>query len=95
MSAVDVAASADCLRAAGLGDAAVAAWVAARQEQTTDLAMDRVRYSQFWGRCDDLLRRLPPKQKRNEAETTAAEALLACAREHRERFLAAHAERAL
>ena len=92
MNAANVLASAGSLRAAGLGDDAVGPWVAARAEQIADLAMDRVRYSQFWGRCDDLLQRLPPKEKRNEAETTAAEALLACAREHRERFLAAHAE---
>jgi enoyl-CoA hydratase/carnithine racemase len=82
----------DCLLAAGLDQAAIAAWAAARQERTTDLAGDRERYGHFWRCCDDLLQRLPPKPRRNEAEAAAAQAILASARAHRERFLGAHAE---
>src|SRR5262245_61877220 len=88
----DVSAIAAGLRAAGLDQAAVAAWVGARQERTTDLAGDRERYAQFWRCCDDLVRRLPPKERRSEAEAAAAHAILTSARAHRERFLAAHAE---
>jgi thioesterase DpgC len=90
----DASATADTgsLRAAGLDQAAVAAWAAACQERTTDLAGDRDRYAQFWRCCDDLLARLPPKPRRNEAETAAAQAILTSARSHRERFLGAHAE---
>jgi (3,5-dihydroxyphenyl)acetyl-CoA 1,2-dioxygenase len=92
LKAVEVSESADCLLAAGLDQAATAAWAAARQERTTDLAGDRERYGQFWRCCDDLLQRLPPKPRRNDAEAAAAHAILTSARAHRERFLAAHAE---
>jgi enoyl-CoA hydratase/carnithine racemase len=81
-----------CLRAAGLGDAAVADWTDARQERTSGFERDRHAYSQFWQQSDDLLRRLPPKPKRGDAEVIAAEAILVAARDHRERFLAAHGE---
>jgi len=92
LKAVEVSEHADSLRAAGLDQPATAAWAAARQERTADLAGDRERYGQFWRCCDDLLQRLPPKPRRNEAEAAAAEAVLAAGRAHRERFLAAHAE---
>jgi thioesterase DpgC len=92
LKAVEVSEHADSLRAAGLDHAATAAWAAARQERTADLAGDRERYGQFWLCCGDLLQRLPPKPRRNEAEAVAAQAILAAARAHRERFLAAHAE---
>jgi (3,5-dihydroxyphenyl)acetyl-CoA 1,2-dioxygenase len=82
----------DRLLAAGLDQAAIAAWAAARQERTTDLAGDRERYGRFWRCCDDLLQRLPPKPRRHDAETAAAHAILTSARAHRERFLGAHAE---
>ncbi len=84
------ASASDCLRVAGFGHAAVADWTGARRERTTEFEYDRHGYSQFWQRSDDLLRRLPPKPKRGEAEATAAATILAAAREHRERFLAAH-----
>jgi len=89
---VTATAAADGLRAAGLDQAAVAAWAAAQQRGTADLAGDRECYGQLWRCCDDLLQRLPPKPKRNEAEAAAAHAILADARAHRERFLAAHGE---
>jgi thioesterase DpgC len=81
-----------CLQASGLGDAAVADWTAACQERTSEFERDRHAYSQFWQQSNDLLRRLPPKPKRGEAEVAAAGTILATARDHRERFLAAHGE---
>ena len=80
------------MRAAGLGEDAVAAWLSAQEEQTTDFEADRARYSRFFQHCDDLLQRLPKKPRRNDAEAAAAAALLTGARGHRERFLAAHGE---
>jgi enoyl-CoA hydratase/carnithine racemase len=92
MSAVDGEAHAFSLREAGLGDDDIASWTAAQVEQTADFETDRARYSRFFDHCDDLLRRLPSKSRRNHAEAAAAAALLASARAHRERFLAPHAE---
>jgi len=80
------------LRAAGLGDSEIAAWIAAERSGTADYDSDCARYSQFWGRSGDLVSRLPPKPARSAAETAAAEAIFALAREHRERFLTAHGE---
>src|SRR5262245_19188113 len=87
----DVSAIAAGLHAAGLDQATVAAWAAARQERTIDLAGDRERYGQLWRCSEDLLQRLPPRPKRNEVEAAAADAILISARAHRERFLGAHA----
>jgi enoyl-CoA hydratase/carnithine racemase len=92
MSDASATAGTEALRAAGLDQAMLAAWAAACQERTTDLAGDRERYGQLWRCCDDLLQRLPPKPKRNEVEAAAAHAILTSARAHRERFLAGHAE---
>ena len=78
------------LRAAGLDDAVVGAWLAAQQERTANFQHDQAGYSRFWELCDDLLRSLPAKPKRGAAEAEAVAAILACARDHRERFLAAH-----
>jgi thioesterase DpgC len=80
------------LRAAGLGDSVVVEWTKAQPGTTADYDADQLRYSQFWARCNDLLRRLPDKPSRNAAEAAAAAAILTVARDHRERFLAAHAE---
>src|SRR5262249_12484877 len=80
----------DRLGAAGLDHAAVAAWTAAWQEQTSDFEHDRAGYSQFWQMSDDLLGRLPARPQRRAAEADAANAVLSAARDHRERFLAAH-----
>jgi (3,5-dihydroxyphenyl)acetyl-CoA 1,2-dioxygenase len=82
----------EVLRAAGLGDAAIAEWIAAEPTGPVDFDGDRRCYSEFWGRSDDLLMRLPKKPRRSLAETAAAEAILDCAREHREGFLRVHGE---
>ncbi len=88
----DAATDSDRLRASGLGESAVAEWRNAEQRDTADYDRDCRGYSQFWARSDDLIRRLPPKPARSPAETAAAAAIFAAAREHRERFLRAHAE---
>ena len=83
----------DILRAAGVGEAAVAEWLAAVQTATSDYEGDGARYAQFWGRSSALLRRLlSPKPRPGSAESAAAEAIFTATREHRERFLAAHGE---
>src|SRR2546423_5917994 len=91
MSVAADSVSAPC-RAAGIGDGEIAAWIAAERSGTADYDGDCARYSQFWGRSDDLVSRLPPKPARSAAETAAAEAIFALVREHRERFLTAHGE---
>jgi thioesterase DpgC len=66
--------------------------MAARRNHTTEFERDRHSYSLFWQRSEDLLGRLPAKPQRSRAEVAAAETILADARDHRERFLAAHGE---
>jgi thioesterase DpgC len=89
---VETGSAADLLRAAGLADSDVAQWMAAQQSATADYDGDQRRYSQFWARSDDLVRRLPEKPARSGAEAAAAEAIFLAARDHRERFLTAHAD---
>src|ERR1700736_2584093 len=81
----------DRLRASGLGESAIAEWLADAVDATGDYGGDCARYSLFWGRSNQLLHRLPPKPKRNDAEAGTAVTILAATREHRERFLTAHA----
>jgi (3,5-dihydroxyphenyl)acetyl-CoA 1,2-dioxygenase len=82
---------ADCLRAAGLGQSAVVEWQAAVQRASADYDGDCHRFSQFWDRSNDLIRLLPQKPKRSDAEAAAAATIFAVARDHRERFLMSHA----
>jgi thioesterase DpgC len=77
--------------AAGVSEAAVAAWQAARPAGAAGLGEDRERYAAFWRESKALLSALPAKPRRNEAEARAAEAILSTAREGREEFLRAHA----
>jgi thioesterase DpgC len=80
------------LRSAGLDEATVAAWVAAFPRERGDYDGDRRRYSQFWKIGDDLLRPLPAKPARSDAEATAAQSIIASGREQRERFLRTHVD---
>src|SRR5262249_25114803 len=80
------------LRAAGLAQPEVNAWLAGMQTATSDYGNDSARYSKFWIRSNDLLGRLPAKPSRNAAEAKAAQVILSAGREHRERFLTAYAE---
>ena len=82
----------DALRPSGLDESTIAGWRAAMQPATADYEGDCRRYSAFWIRSNDLLARLPSKPKRNPTEAAAAAMILAAARDHRERFLGAHAE---
>jgi thioesterase DpgC len=88
---LDAAASAS-LKSAGLDEASIAAWLTAIPRERGDYDGDRRRYSQFWKLGDDLVRRLPAKPKRSEAEAAAAQLIFAAAREQRERFLRVHAD---
>ena len=81
-----------CLQAAGFGAPAAAEWLACEPREIGDYDGDCRRYSQFWVRSYDLTASLPPKPARSDAESAAAAAIFARARDHRERFLSAHAE---
>jgi thioesterase DpgC len=85
-------AAAQSLRAAGIGEEAIAEWLAAAPSGTGDYHGDRRRYAQFWRSSAALIRRLPPKPQRNSTEAEAAQSLLTAARDKREVFLAAHCE---
>ncbi len=89
---IDDAAATRCLETAGLDEKAVADWLAAAPRDSLDFAHDCSRYAHFWKKCDDLVARLPRKPKRSGAEAAAAHFIFSTAREHRERFLAAHAQ---
>jgi thioesterase DpgC len=80
------------MRAAGLPEQEVREWSDAFPATTGEYESDARRHSAFWRRSAALLRALPPKPRRNEAEQAAAEALLSVARASRESFLAAHVE---
>ena len=80
------------LRAAGLPEQEVREWSETFPVLTGEYGPDARDCSAFWRRSAALLRRLPPKPKRNEAEQEAADALLSDGRASRESFLAAHVE---
>ena len=80
------------LRAAGLPEQEVREWSETFPVLTGEYGPDARDCSAFWRRSAALLRRLPPKPKRNEAEREAADTLLSDGRASRESFLAAHVE---
>ncbi|HSU98664.1 MAG TPA: enoyl-CoA hydratase/isomerase family protein [Roseiarcus sp.] len=80
------------LRGAGLPEQEVREWSETFPVLTGEYGPDARDCSAFWRRSAALLRRLPPKPKRNEAEQEAADALLSDGRASRESFLAAHVE---
>jgi thioesterase DpgC len=75
-----------CLRTAGLDDATIVAWIAALPDEKSSNDPPHG-YSRFWQLSSDLVRRLPAKAKRNQAEAAAAQLILGTAREQREHFL--------
>ncbi len=85
-------AAAQSLRAAGIGDEAIAEWLAAAPAGTGDYHGDRRRYAQFWRISAALIRRLSPKPKRSSTEVDAAHSVFAATRDKREAFLAAHCD---
>ena len=86
----EISTTAKLLRAAGVGEQAVAEWLAAAPDGTGDYHGDQHRYARFWKMSAALIGRLPPKTKRNQSEADAAQSVLAIARDKRERFLAVH-----
>ena len=78
--------------AAGLDEASVASLAAITPQSTANYDADRRRFGRYWALAAELLRRLPAKPQRSDAEAASAAAILATAREQRERFLAAHCE---
>jgi thioesterase DpgC len=80
------------LRAAGLPDHEAQEWSGSFPAEGGEYESDARSHSAFWRRSGELLRRLPPKPRRNEKEQAGAEALLSLARVARESFLAAHVE---
>ena len=89
---IDAGFAPDLLRHAGFGDSDISDWIATMRSDTADYDLDVRSYSPVWQRSYELLARLPPKPARNPDEAQAAAAILAVARDHRERFLAAHVE---
>jgi (3,5-dihydroxyphenyl)acetyl-CoA 1,2-dioxygenase len=80
------------MRAAGLPEQAIREWSHAVPTEIGDHASDARRYSAFWRQSAALLRSLPVRPKRNEAEQAAAGSLLSVSRGTRETFLAAHVD---
>jgi thioesterase DpgC len=79
----------EILAPAGLA-AEDAAGLAAAPETSGDYHRDSDAFQRFWGRCAELVDRLPRKPRRGAAEAAAVEHILGRGRAARERFLAAH-----
>jgi thioesterase DpgC len=80
------------LRAGGLPEAAIDAWVGALPQATGVFSEDARSHGVFWRLCDELVGHLPQKPGRAAGQAKAAGAIFAKARELRERFLRAHVE---
>jgi (3,5-dihydroxyphenyl)acetyl-CoA 1,2-dioxygenase len=80
------------LRAAGLPERDALEWSESFPIANGEFEHDAREYGAFWRRSASLLRRVPPKSRRNDVERAAADALLSDARASRESFLAAHVE---
>ncbi len=84
--------SIDTAKIANNPSEAIEAWRAAEPRASGDLARDRLTFSEFWLRSRQIIEVLPPKSKRDEAQTLAAEELHRVARQSRERFLRHHVD---
>jgi thioesterase DpgC len=80
------------LRAGGLPEAAIDAWLAAAPETNGVLGEDARHYGVFWRICDELIAHLPGKPGRSAAQGAAAELIFREARAARERFLRSHVD---
>ena len=80
------------LEAAGLSPGDVADWQASAPAPEANFAAAARASSGYLARGDELLGRLPPRPKRDGAETQAAAELKAALDAERARFLRAHAE---
>jgi (3,5-dihydroxyphenyl)acetyl-CoA 1,2-dioxygenase len=88
----ETAPAATALRAAGLPERAAQEWSRAFPAKTGDYLSDAQRFGGFWSQSAAMLRTLPQKARRNEAEQGAADAVISVARASRETFLAAHVD---
>lgn len=79
------------LTAAGLPEAEAVLWARSAPRLTSDFAADCRACAAYWSLSALLLARLPQKSQRNADEQTAAEAIQACARSMRTRFMGRHA----
>jgi len=84
--------AATAMRAAGLPEQAAREWSQGLPAATADYETDVLTFGAAWSGSAALLRKLPPKPRRDVAEQAAADALLSVARALRETFLAAHVE---
>src|SRR5271168_1393535 len=82
------------MSAAGLPAHEARQWSESFPATTREYEFDAGRYGAFWRRSAALLRALPPKPRRSEAERAATDALLSLSRASRETFLAAHVDEA-
>src|SRR5262245_38113276 len=80
------------LRAGGLPDTAIDAWLGAVPEATGVFTEDARSFGVFWRLGDELVGHLPPKPRRSPEQAKAAAAIFANSRDQRERFLRAHVE---
>jgi thioesterase DpgC len=86
------AAKRNVLRAGGIPDTAIDAWLAAAPEASGVLGEDARHYGVFWRVSDELIGHLPKKPARAAAHVAAADLVFHDARASRERFLRAHAD---
>ena len=90
---IDAAAATHCLQPAGLDAKAVIEWVAAAPRDTFDFTHDRGRYRAFLEKvATNLSAACRASPSATAAEADAAQFIFTAARDHRERFLAAHAQ---
>jgi enoyl-CoA hydratase/carnithine racemase len=80
------------LEAAGLSSSDVADWVESAPTEEASYPAARHAISEFLTRGEGLLRRLPPRPDRTDAEAAAAAELKTALDEARSRFLRAHAD---
>jgi (3,5-dihydroxyphenyl)acetyl-CoA 1,2-dioxygenase len=89
---LDKAPDRSVLRAGGVPEEAIDAWLGAVPEETSVFTEDARSHGVFWRLSDELIRHLPSKPARAPDQAKAAAAIFAKARELRERFLRAHVE---
>jgi (3,5-dihydroxyphenyl)acetyl-CoA 1,2-dioxygenase len=80
------------LKAVGLSDGDVDAWVRAEPGVTSEFAADSRRFSTYWRQSGALLGRLPQGGQRSDREREAGRTIAETAREARVRFLSRHGE---
>jgi (3,5-dihydroxyphenyl)acetyl-CoA 1,2-dioxygenase len=82
----------DCLAAAGLAAAEIAAWLRTEPRALTDFRADCATFSEYWRKSAQLMGRLPHKPRRNASEHAAAARIQDRSRQARVRFLRRHVD---